>query len=243
MKLLEFDCETAPNLVYAWGLWDQNIAINRVVEPGYTLCFAARWRGEKEIIFRSCRDDDMLTTAHALFDQADAVIHYNGVKFDMPVMNREFLMNKMMPPAPYKNIDLYRVVRQKFKFESNKLDYVSQQLGLGAKLEHKGMELWRDCMAGDAKAWLLMKKYNIQDVKLLGPLYERLLPWIDQHPNFALYLDEDKLACPNCGSSKVQRRGYQKSRTQIYRRYACQKCGRWSQGNKRVVTMSHEILK
>ena len=53
MKILLLDIETAPNRVYCWGLWDQNIGLNQIEEPGYTLCFSAKWHGQKEIIFDS----------------------------------------------------------------------------------------------------------------------------------------------------------------------------------------------
>jgi hypothetical protein len=70
------------------------------------------------------------------------------------------------------------VVKANFKFPSNKLDYVAQALGVGAKFKHSGFELWIDCMAGDDKAWREMKKYQIQDVVLLEELYQVLLPWL-----------------------------------------------------------------
>ena len=91
--------------------------------------------------------------------------------------NREFLENGMMPPSPVKDLDLMSVVKANFQFPSNKLDYVAQKLGVGAKFKHSGFQLWIDCMAGNEKAWVEMKKYQIQDVNLLIDLYDILLPW------------------------------------------------------------------
>ena len=34
-RILLLDIETAPNKVYVWGMWNQNIAANQVVEDGY----------------------------------------------------------------------------------------------------------------------------------------------------------------------------------------------------------------
>ena len=70
----------------------------------------------------------MLEGIHKLLDEADAVIHYNGKRFDIPSLNKEFLLNGMFPPAPFKEIDLLTVARGRFRFVSNKLDYVAQQL-------------------------------------------------------------------------------------------------------------------
>jgi len=228
MKVLFLDIETAPNLVYAWGLYDQDISINQVVEPGYTLCWAAKWEGKKEIMFSSIKggEQKMIRQMWNLLDEADVVVHYNGKKFDIPTLNREFIRLGFVPPTTYKEIDLYRVVRSQFRFTSNKLDFVSQQLGIGAKLQHKGMELWRDCMAGDKKAWKLMERYNKQDVKLLGPLYTKLQPWVKGHPNRGLWIENlDKIVCRNCGSDHVQKRGLERTSVVIYQRYKCMDCG------------------
>jgi hypothetical protein len=33
-KILLLDIETAPHRVYSWGLWKQDIHIDRIIEPG-----------------------------------------------------------------------------------------------------------------------------------------------------------------------------------------------------------------
>jgi DNA polymerase elongation subunit (family B) len=229
MKLLMIDIETAPIQAYAWGLWDPRIAINQIVSPGYTLCFAAKWYGERNIQFHglnTCDDKTMIQRAHKLLDEADAVCHFNGRKFDIPVLNKEFVRHHLKPPSPYKQIDLLQTCRRQFRFESNKLDYVSQYLGLGKKTSHKGMELWRACMDGDESAWRLMERYNRQDVRLLERLHDELRPWIRNYPNVNVF-DAEPGCCPKCGSDRQQRRGYQITTTRRYARFQCRDCGAW----------------
>jgi len=189
-------------------------------------------------------EKEMLEEMIGLLNQADVVVHYNGKKFDMPTLHKEFIVNELTPPSPYKQIDLLPVVRQAFRFPSNKLDYVAQQLKLGGKVSHKGMALWTECMAGDNKAWKHMEKYNKQDVVLLEKLYNRLLPYIKQHPNHALYQDTDRPVCTNCGAATVQKRGVEKTKTQIYQRYQCTGCGTWMKGGSTLVPKDkrHTIL-
>src|SRR5687768_6894842 len=100
------DIETAPHLSATWGLYDQNVAIDQLIEPGYTLCWAAKWYGEKEIMFESVMTGEkrMVRRMHKLLDEADAVCHYNGKKFDVPTLNKEFLLRGLRPPAPFKEI-------------------------------------------------------------------------------------------------------------------------------------------
>jgi len=244
MKILLLDIETAPNKVYAWGLWDQNIYIDQIEEPGYTMCWAAKWYGENEIMFDSVHESDprkMIKRIWKLINEADAVVHYNGTKFDMPTLNKEFINYGLGKPAPYKQIDLLRTARSQFRFPSNKLDYVTQYLGLEGKHQNKGMALWRDCMRGDRKAWSEMKRYNIQDVKILEDLYVKLLPWIPTHPNVGLYGSDVDAKCPKCGSKHLQKRGTSYTSTMTYQRYQCQDCGSWSR--ERINNADKELKK
>lgn len=235
MRILLLDIETAPNLAYVWGLWDQNIAINQIAANGYVLCWSAKWLGGEEVFFDSVHKSKpkrMLERVWKLLDKADAVVHYNGKKFDIPTLQKEFLQHGIQPPAPYKQIDLLRVSKEAFRFPSNKLDYVSSALGIGKKIRHEGHELWVKCMAGDNEAWKVMEGYNRQDVLLLEKLYEKYLPWIKNHPNHGAF--EESAICTNCGSHNLQRRGYAVTSAMKYARYQCNDCGSWLRGNKAV---------
>jgi len=245
MKILELDIETAPHKVYAWGLFKETINIDRVIESGYTMCFAAKWQHEDEVVFESLYENDMvgmLTTAWELLNEADVVVHYNGKRFDIPTLNRDFVKHGLVPPENYHQIDLYQVVRRNFRFASNKMDFVCDQLGLQTKVQHKGMELWRDCMQGveldwgatvpehiDA-SWKQMKDYNVGDIEMLNALYSHLLPWI-KHPNRALYMETEEEVCPNCGSHNIVKKGIERpARVHAYQRYKCNDCGANSRG-------------
>lgn len=230
-KILAVDIETAPHRVYAWGLFGQNIAINQIEEPGYTLCWAAKWLGKKPVLFSSIHDDGsskMVKKVWELINEADVVLHYNGAKFDMPTLNQEFVAAGLPPPAPYQQIDLYQVVKRQFRMASNKLDFVARQLGFAGKVEHKGMELWRGCMAGEPASWRIMERYNKRDVALLELVYTELQPWIPNHPNHALYSEGGQPTCSNCGGHRLARQGFAYTKTLRYQRYRCRDCGTWT---------------
>lgn len=230
MKILQIDIETAPNLAHVWGMFNQNIAPKQIQATGYTLCWAAKWYKKRGVMFMSTFNDgpeEMVKGAWRLLDEADAVVHYNGSRFDVPTLNKEFLKDGLLPPSPYKQIDLLRTVRQQFRFHSNKLDEVLRQLGMQAKVQHKGHELWTECMAGDPKAWAQMERYNKRDVAIMEGLYTKLLPWIKTHPNYGLYVDSTRPVCAKCGSDKMTKQGTKKTTTQIYQQFQCQDCGSW----------------
>lgn len=229
LKILLLDIETSPNIAHVWGLFNQNIGLNQLMSSSYMMSFAAKWRGDhkKKTVFKSVFHDgraEMLEELWRLLNEADAVIHYNGTKFDIPNCNKEFLLSGMQPPEPYHQIDLLRVVRSKFRFTSNKLDYVSKALGVGEKVKHAGHELWVKCLAGDTEAWEVMKKYNINDIIILESVYDKLLPWIADHPSHGLYTDLDRPVCPNCGGTHITKHGIETTKTSQYQRYRCEEC-------------------
>jgi DNA polymerase elongation subunit (family B) len=238
MKILLLDIETAPNVAYVWGLFKENIPLQRLVDSGYVLCWAAKWYGDDEMMFDSVHQSKpktMLKRIHKLLEEADAVIHYNGTRFDIPTLNKEFLLHRMTPPSTYRQIDLLATARSRFRFTSNKLDYVAKALGVGGKTKHAGFELWVKCMNGDEEAWAVMEEYNKQDVNLLEEVYEIFLPWIRNHPNRALYADSDVHACPLCGSDRIVRRGYAYTASGKYQRYRCTSCGHWCRDRSGVI--------
>jgi DNA polymerase elongation subunit (family B) len=230
-RILLVDIETAPNKCYTWGLWDQNIAFSQVEESSYVLCWSAKWLGSKDMMFASVQKQTptgMLKGIYALLSEADVVIHYNGSKFDIPTLNKEFIQYGFAPPAPYKQLDLLKACRKAFRFQSNKMTNVTKALGIGEKVKHEGFELWVKCMKGDLEAWKKMEHYNRGDVRLLESLYKRILPWIEHHPNLSVY--QNKPACSNCGSLHVQRRGKEVAILKWYARFHCQDCGKWFKG-------------
>lgn len=207
------------------------------------LCWAAKWHGEDVAYWSSTNltsKKKMLKEMYDMLEEADAVVTYNGNGFDLKILNKEFALQGWAPPAPYKSIDLLRTVRKQFRFTSNKLDHLAERFGLGRKAQHNGHQMWLDCMAGDQEAWDIMEEYNLQDVWLLEALYDRILPWIHNHPTQGAY--DESLCCSNCGSKNFQWRGWRRTKTRKYRRAQCKDCGTWNSSNKSEPLESKEIL-
>lgn len=235
-KILAWDIEMRPIEAYRWGLYDQSpVGLNQIIRPGGMISYAARWvdQPKSSIIYQDIARDGlarMLQGIHGLIEEADALVSWNGQKFDTKKVNTEFALQKMLPPAPTAEIDLMLAVKKRMAFPSNKLEYVANVLLGKGKVSHEGFNLWVKCMAGDPKAWARMEKYNKQDVHLLIELYEVLLPWIDTVPNRNLFEAYD--GCPRCGSDHVQRRGYRYTKISKFARYQCMDCGGWSSTGK-----------
>lgn len=178
----------------------------------------------------------MLKGIHKLLDEADVVVHQNGKKFDIPMLNTEFVKHGMKPPSPYKQVDLRDTSKQQFRFPSNKLEYIAPALGVGHKIKQNiTFELWLQCLEGDELAWKRMERYNKQDVRLAERVYKKYLPWIKNHPHYGSY-GKDAEVCPNCGGKHLHRRGTTVANLKRYPRFQCQNlgCGRWFRSNNSI---------
>jgi hypothetical protein len=228
MKILTIDIETFPHEAWVWGLHDQHIALNQIKKAGTIACFAAKWLDKKGVEFASAQEGterQMLIKARDLLCEADAVIGWNSQSFDIKWIQGQLIKHRIAPPSPVKHIDLLRTGRGKFKVASNKLDYWAQFLGIGRKAHTGGFDLWRECMAGDEKAWAKMRRYNVQDVLLTEEVYGVFRPWITNHPNVGVF--EGSHCCPVCASQKIQARGHYVTRSRSYPQAQCRSCFAW----------------
>ena len=233
-KLLFLDIEWAPATAYVWRCWDENVSPDQLIDAGGMLCFCAHWEGSKEWMFWSEWEhgrEGMAKAAKELLEEADAVVTYNGDKYDLPKIMGEILLAGLNPPPPATSIDCLKAVK-KFGFIMNRLAYIGPLLNVGGKLKHEGFNLWKDVLAGEEKARKRMTKYCIQDVKLLVKLYNRIKPFIRNHPHMGTHKHE----CGACGSNNTQSRGYRRTKHFLVQRIQCQECGSWSEGTRKKVT-------
>ena len=238
-KVLLVDLETAPLLGYTWGVWETNVLA--VKKDWYILSFVAKWQGSNKIIssslpdfkgFKKDKEDDsgVVGELWKLFNEADVIVAHNGNDFDFKKANARFIVHGLIPPTPYQTVDTKLVAKKYFKFDSNSLDELGRYLGLGRKESTGGFKTWFECMAGDMTAWKRMMKYNKQDVLLLEKIYDKLKPWMTNHPNLGLIKDKPQ-CCPICGQAgRLQARGFAITRVSRKRRYQCNSCGGWSTG-------------
>lgn len=239
-RILLFDLETAPLIGYAWRQYDTNLAM--VKQDWYLLSMAWQWLGDGPVQVMAQSDDpgyypgstddyEMAVRLQELLDEADMVIAHNVVSFDVPKAQTRIAYWGLDVPSPFKTFDTLQVARRHFAFTSNRLDDLCQFLGLGQKVKHSGIDLWDKCLAGDEKAWALMKRYNKHDVVLLRRLYEKLRGWAPVHPNLAALSDKPD-ACPRClaPASKLRSRGWKFANVTKRRQFQCSNCGGYCSG-------------
>ena len=228
--VLFLDIETLPIIAYTWGTWGVDITNDKIIKDWCVLAFAAKWLDDPRIIADilipkevSARDDKRLCQhIWRLLDDADVVIAQNGKRFDLPKINGRLWKHGVGPPSSYKTVDTMEAAKKTFGLTYNSLDFLGEYLGAGRKLKTE-FELWAKCDRGDKDALTRMTEYNQQDVFLLEEVYNKMRPWIPNHPRLTVY---DKIAgvCPVCMDNNIKEIGLYTAAQRQYREFRCSSC-------------------
>lgn len=251
MNTLFWDIETSLQPVAVFQLAHNDwIDPSSILEERYVICASWKWAGQSKVHSVSVLDDakryaanphddrHVIETLHQVLGQADVLVHHNGDSFDKRYIDTRILALGLDPLPPIPTVDTYKVAKTKFLFNSNKLDYIGQFLGVGQKLKTTP-GLWMQVMKGVKTAIKEMVAYNKQDVLLLEKVYEALKPYLPL-PARELYGES---GCPRCGSAHLQSRGLHKALTKTYKRFQCQSCRGWfRQALPDKGTLTHRAL-
>lgn len=225
-RVLTVDIETSPNLCYTWGIWNQNVSLAQLIEPSRVLSFAAKWLGDRTVQYFSEHHhgrEAMVRASWDLYNEADIVVTYNGVSFDNAHLRREWLLAGLTPPAPWVDVDLMVAIKRNFRFQSNKLAHVTEQVGLPSKIETGGQSLWNAVMSGDSAAWAKFKRYNRNDVLITESLFLLLRHWL-RLPHDGLW-SGDLSSCYLCGGFDLRFSGLIRYKVTAYPSVTCGDCG------------------
>lgn len=246
LKVLLLDIETAPKIVYSWGTWQQNIYENQIEQDMFMLTWSAKWLGDDTVYgdrldhYEALEGNDkrLVSKLWIMMDEADVIVGHNSNKFDLPIINTRFILNRLSPPSPYRKIDTLAIAKRVFSFTYNKLDYLGRMLANDKKKYAGGMETWKRCLRGDELALQKMLDYNKQDVLLLEKVYYELAPYAPSLPNHSV--NGETCSCPKCGSHNLHRRGYAYTNSSRFQRFRCVDCGGWSRGRKDTRTKTEK---
>jgi hypothetical protein len=237
MRLLSIDIENSPHLVWTYKLWGPNmyVAPEMMVKESQIMCFAAKWVNEgSDAMFYSTFHNGytgMMEGFWNLINEADALVYFNGDRFDRPKIQKELLVAGFDPPSPAKGIDLYTVIKRNFDFPYKRLDQVAKALGLTGKIgSHKAN--WKLCLENDPDAWQRMKEYNIQDVVLNEQVFNVIQPWIGGSVIPSIAVDNGLNMTCRCGSTNLTKEGFRQTLTGKFQRYRCRSCGTWLTSGK-----------
>jgi hypothetical protein len=252
INIYSFDIETAPIKSYHWGLWQQNIGLNQIVEDWFVLMFSYKKLGEavKNVSLRdfegykSGRDceEQVVEACWEILDDADIIIGFNGRRFDCKKMNAKFLEYGLPTPSPYKIVDPMEIAKSNFALTSNKLDYIMGLVLNDHKLDTGGFGLWVGCIEGNKESWDTMREYCDKDVTGLEEVYLKLRAWDKRAPNMSLHVDDGKEHCVVCGSTSLTKEE-KKAHTSVssFEVLRCGDCGHLNRRRKNTRTKEQSV--
>ena len=207
MKRLYFDAETSPNVGTFWKAgYKQQIHYKNIIKERQLICVSYKWHNKDEVHTldwgkKQC-DKDLIKKFWKVIEKADEIIAHNGDRFDIKWLRTRAAFHRLPFPAQLNSVDTLKQARGNFYFNSNRLDYIGDFLGVGHKLETSS-GLWTRVCAGDQDALKEMIEYCEEDVRLLQRVHEIFVNYTPQKTNFAVLAGGAKWQCPECGSVKV----------------------------------------
>lgn len=186
-KVLLLDIETKPKKFWAWGVWQQNLHQNMMIEDGAILSWSAKWINDDKIMYKDQRgneknlmdDKELLKPLAKLMSEADIIIWQNGDSFDCGEINNRIAEHNLPIPDEYKTIDTRKLAKKYLRIPWYSLSYMTERFNKRYKKQsHKdfpGFNLWDECIKGNRKAWNSMKKYNEFDVLSMEELFVNTL--------------------------------------------------------------------
>lgn len=232
-KRLFFDIETSPNIGLFWEAgYKKNIDYSNIIKERAIICICYKWEDSKEVGYltwdsKQC-DKKMLHKFIEIANTADELVGHNGDKFDLAWIRTRCLFHRIDMFPTYTTIDTLKVSRGKFRFNSNKLDYIAKYLGMGEKIKTE-FGLWKAIVLNkDKEAMAKMVKYCQQDVKLLEKVYKELSVHISPKVHYGVIFGQDRGSCPECGSDDLIRSCVRASSTGVKKvMFKCKTCNKY----------------
>lgn len=241
-KRMFFDIETSPNIGIFWRSgYNLTITPYDIIQERAIICVCWKWEGSEEIHSlqwdkKHC-DKKLLKDFIKELEKADEAIAHNGDRFDIKWLRTRALFHGVEMNHTLNTIDTLKWAKSGFNFNSNKLDYIAQFLGVGQKMETGGLNLWKKvCLDKCQDSLQKMIDYCKVDVEILEKVFHKLNPYSKPKTQYAVLTGGEKFECPECGKlghhkdRRTTSHGTIKHGMQCSDRHTCRK--QWSINNK-----------
>jgi uncharacterized protein YprB with RNaseH-like and TPR domain len=215
---------------------------NLKADFGTILCIGYKWYNEDYIYCPSITDYagwkkdpsdckkllKLLTDFKKVWDTADIVVSYFGKGFDMKFLNAKTFEYDMEPLRQFNgpsHVDCFYTVKGTMALSRKSLQNVGYVGGFSAEKTPVEGKIWRRAATGHAPSIKYIIDHCYADIELLEEAYDRLKPYMKQHPRVSGYGP-----CRQCGSTKLEGRGYLVTQLKgKVQRIHCNNCGAWDQ--------------
>lgn len=116
----------------------------------------------------------------------DKVITHYGDRFDGPFLRTRALLYGCDFPKPgmIRHVDMWMVLRKKFKLRNNRLQTYCDFYGIASKKHPMNPRQWQRANAGDPAALRWILTHNKEDVTSTAKLYRKLSPFVREGQNY-----------------------------------------------------------
>lgn len=229
IKRLYFDIEVSPNVGFFWQPGHKiSIGYENIIKERAIICIAYKWEGQKKVYHLQWdskqNDKKMLKDFVKVANQADELVGHNGDNFDLKWIRTRCLLHGISMMPNYTTIDTLKVARGQFRFNSNRLDYISKFLGSEGKIKTT-FQMWSDITLKNCKKSLkLMTDYCKKDVIELEEVFNKLNPYIKPKTHLTGITRE----CPECGSDQLQINRHRVTAAGAKQvQFQCKDCGKY----------------
>ena len=232
-KILVLDIETSLSDAKVFSSGKQYIGTKQLQNTTYVIGWGAKWLYDAKTITDfvtpaealSRNDQRVVASAWSLLNEADFVVGHNVAKFDTNVLRIRSIVHRMPPFLPFRTIDTLTFAKKYLKAPGISLDYLSRLILNKQKID-TDMQLWVDVDKGSQAAIDKMKAYCINDVGLTEEVYFEMRPFMTNHPNLSVLVDDEHPTCPVCGGydfDVVDK--YYTTQQNAYEMVRCSSCG------------------
>jgi DNA polymerase III epsilon subunit-like protein len=231
-RRLYFDIEVSANVGLFWQSgYKLQIGTENIIKERAVICICYKWEDDKDVYYlqwdkKQC-DKKLLQEFINVANEADELVGHNGDKFDLAWIRTRCLLHNIDMFPSYNTIDTLKIARSKFRFNSNRLDYIGKFLGLGQK-NHTSFDLWKDIMLNNCPtAMNTMIDYCIQDVVLLEKVHKALNNHIPAKTHYGVIFGGDRNSCPECGSDEIVKNNRRVMASGLVKiQMKCKNCGK-----------------
>lgn len=254
-KIMIFDIEIVPDLTKCLRKWVRlydraamSANFSTICTIGYKIHGSKKkaktiniwdFEGWKENIYD---DSDLLAYFQEEMEreEVDILVSHFGDRFDKPHLETRFLVNGLPNMTYIRNIDTWKIAKQKLKLSHRTLNDLATLLGCDLKMDNGGWDIWESIVAHTVfekehrrkglmplkKACQIMDKYCAQDVETLDQVFGKLKHLTNLLPNHNNYLVKGApKVCPSCGGKHFHKNGFHRTPVSSFQRYRCASCG------------------
>jgi len=227
---LFWDIETSPNVGLFWQTgYKLNIQHDSIVQERAIMCICYKWENRKTVhalTWDKGDDKEMIKNFIDVLNTADEIVAHNGDNFDIKFFNSRVIFHDLEPHRAPNSVDTLKIARKKFRFNSNRLDYLGKLLFGEGKIS-TSYQLWKDILLNNSKkAMADMVKYCKKDVVLLERVFKKLHKYEENKTHTGILNGYDPWVCPECSSTDVVRDGVKVTKMGKKFRMRCKVCAR-----------------